>query len=56
LIAGGLVGMGLAVALLKAGWVTPDPGEQTLLQWLAGDGPVERDVRRRKPVRPGRGG
>src|SRR5262249_42600937 len=56
-IVGGLTGMGLAVALLLAGWVRPDRGEQTLLQWLSGEGPVEHDEprrpRRRKKTRGG---
>lgn len=49
-IAGTLLGGGLAVILLKAGWLAPDRGEQTLLQWLAGEGPVTHDLpRRRRP-------
>jgi membrane associated rhomboid family serine protease len=38
---GGLMGASLAVVLLKSEWLYPDTGEQTLLQWLAGEGPVE---------------
>src|SRR5262245_39332276 len=53
-IVGGLLGIVLAIVLLKGGWLTPDRGEQTLLQWLAGEGPVEEDVpsrpRRRKKI------
>jgi membrane associated rhomboid family serine protease len=48
-ILGGLLGVGLAVALLHGGWLRPDVGEQTLLQWLRGEGPVERKKRRKKP-------
>jgi hypothetical protein len=46
-VVGGLLGVALAVALLKTGWLAPDRGEQTLLQWLAGEGPVEEDAPRR---------
>jgi membrane associated rhomboid family serine protease len=46
-VVGGLLGVALAVALLKTGWLAPDRGEQTLLQWLAGEGPVEEDTPRR---------
>jgi membrane associated rhomboid family serine protease len=46
-IVGGVAGVGLALTLLKAGWLTPDRGEQTLLQWLAGEGPVEQEAVRR---------
>jgi membrane associated rhomboid family serine protease len=46
-IVGAGIGMGLAVALLKTGWLVPDRGEQTLLQWLAGEGPVEEGGNRR---------
>jgi membrane associated rhomboid family serine protease len=46
-IIGGLLGAGLAVGLLRAGYLKPDPGEHNLLQWLAGDGPTERRRRRR---------
>jgi hypothetical protein len=41
-VVGALAGAGLAVGLLQAGWLKPDVGEQTLLQWLAGEGPVGR--------------
>jgi membrane associated rhomboid family serine protease len=44
---GCLLGAGLAVGLLKAGRLKPDVGEQNLLQWWAGEGPVERKPRRR---------
>jgi len=49
-LVGGLLGIGLAVALLRASWLTPDRGEQTLLQWLGGEGPTEEDrpVERKK--------
>jgi membrane associated rhomboid family serine protease len=43
-IAGAVLGAGLAVILLKAAWLAPDRGEQTLLQWLAGEGPATRDT------------
>ncbi|MBI1916706.1 MAG: rhomboid family intramembrane serine protease [Planctomycetes bacterium] len=49
-IVGGLLGIALAIVLVKGGWLTPDRGEQTLLQWLSGQGPVEEDV----PARPRR--
>jgi membrane associated rhomboid family serine protease len=42
-IAGTLLGAGLAIALLKGRWLAPDRGEQTLLQWLAGEGPAAHD-------------
>jgi membrane associated rhomboid family serine protease len=42
-IAGAVLGAGLAVVLLKAGWLAPDRGEQTLLQWLAGEGPTDHE-------------
>ena len=43
------LGIGLAVALLKTGWLVPDVGEHTLLQWLGGEGPVEKeDVRKKR--------
>ncbi len=55
-IVGGLLGAALAVLLLLAGMVRPDRGEQTLLQWLAGQGPTTEDAapprRRRKKARP----
>jgi membrane associated rhomboid family serine protease len=55
-LVGAALGVGLAVALLKTGCLRPGPGEQTLLQWLAGEDPVEPDVprrrRRRKKCRP----
>ncbi len=41
---GALLGIALAIVLLKGGWLTPDRGEQTLLQWLASEGPVEDEV------------
>lgn len=47
-IIGGVAGIGLAVVLLKAQWVAPDRGEQTLLQCLAGEGPTEETPRRRR--------
>jgi membrane associated rhomboid family serine protease len=52
-IVGGLMGIALAVIALKAGWLAPDRGEQTLLQWLAGEGPTEEAPRRprKKKVR-----
>jgi membrane associated rhomboid family serine protease len=40
-VVGGLAGVALAITLLKIGWLTPDVGEQTLLQCLAGEGPTE---------------
>jgi membrane associated rhomboid family serine protease len=40
-VVGLLSGVALAMTLLKAEWLTPDRGEQTLLQWLAGEGSVE---------------
>jgi membrane associated rhomboid family serine protease len=43
-VVGGVTGVVLAVAVLKTRWLTPDRGEQTLLQWLAGEGPTEEDV------------
>jgi membrane associated rhomboid family serine protease len=46
-LAGAALGILLAIALLKAEWLTPDRGEQTFLQWWAGEGPVEEDTRRR---------
>jgi membrane associated rhomboid family serine protease len=48
---GGVMGMGLAILLLKGGWVKPDRGEQTLLQWFAGEGPVEKERPRRRKKR-----
>jgi membrane associated rhomboid family serine protease len=50
-IVGLLLGTTLAVTLLKGGWLSPDPGEQTLLQCLAGEGSTERPVRRRAKQR-----
>jgi membrane associated rhomboid family serine protease len=50
-LVGGLTGVVLAIVLLKTRWLTPDRGEQTLLQWLAGEGPVERDSSRRSSKR-----
>jgi membrane associated rhomboid family serine protease len=47
-VIGGFAGVGLAIILLKTYKLTPDVGEQTLLQWLAGEGPVQR----RSPRRP----
>jgi membrane associated rhomboid family serine protease len=41
-IIGGLLGVALAMGLLLTGLLTPDEGEQTLLQCVAGEGPVER--------------
>ncbi len=54
-IVGLLLGTGLAVALLNSGWLRPDLGEQTLLQWLSGQGPVEHEETRRvgRRKRPG---
>jgi membrane associated rhomboid family serine protease len=49
-IVGGLLGIALAIVLLQGGWLAPDRGEQTLLQWLSGQGPVEEEV----PSRPRR--
>jgi hypothetical protein len=37
-----LTGIGLAVGMVAAGWVEPDEGEQTLLDWVAGRPPVSR--------------
>jgi membrane associated rhomboid family serine protease len=53
-IVGGSLGVALAIGLLLSGWLTPDLGEQTLLQWLNGEGPVERETspkekRRKRP-------
>ena len=45
---GGVLGAGLAVLLLRAGWLAPDPGEQTLFEWLAGEGPVGKVGRVKK--------
>jgi membrane associated rhomboid family serine protease len=45
---GAILGVGLAVVLLKTGWLEPDVGEHTLLQWMGGEGPVEREDRRKK--------
>jgi hypothetical protein len=50
-IAGALFGIGLAVVLLKAGWLAPERGEQTLLQWLGGDSPVPAGTPGRRPRR-----
>jgi membrane associated rhomboid family serine protease len=40
-IIGGLTGVALAITLLKSEFLTPDRGEQTLLMWMAGEGPAE---------------
>jgi membrane associated rhomboid family serine protease len=48
---GALLGMALAVVLLKGGWLVPDLGEQTLLQCLAGEGPIEEEDLPRRPRR-----
>jgi membrane associated rhomboid family serine protease len=40
-VMGGLTGVALAITLLKSEFLTPDRGEQTLLMWLAGEGPAE---------------
>jgi membrane associated rhomboid family serine protease len=56
-VVGALAGIALAISLPKAGWLRPDRGEQTLLQCLAGEEPVEDApvVRRwRKSRRVGR--
>jgi membrane associated rhomboid family serine protease len=44
------LGVGLAIAMLKTDRLRPDLGEQTLLQWMAGEGPIEKEdlPRRRK--------
>jgi membrane associated rhomboid family serine protease len=42
-IAGAVAGIALAVVLLAGRWVKPEQGEQTLLQWMAGEGPVEEE-------------
>jgi membrane associated rhomboid family serine protease len=47
-ITGAVAGIALAVVLLMGQWVTPDRGEQTLLQWLAGEGPTDEE----EPPRP----
>jgi membrane associated rhomboid family serine protease len=41
-VAGGFVGIGIAIAMLQAGWLEPDEGEQTLLDWIAERPPVSR--------------
>lgn len=41
-IIGGVLGAALAILLLQARWLKPDRGEQTLIQWLSGEGAVER--------------
>lgn len=48
-IVGLLLGLALAIVLLRSGWLKPDRGEQTLLMCFAGEGPIERD-----PARPNR--
>ncbi len=58
-LVGAVAGITLAIALLKLEWITPDRGEQTLLQCLAGEGPTEEDPdrparRRTKKAVPGR--
>lgn len=54
-IIGGALGAALAILLLRARWLKPDRGEQTLVQWLIGEGPVEcpspRRGRQRKKTR-----
>jgi len=50
-LVGGLLGVGLAFVLLWAGLLKPDPGEQTLVQWLDGEGPARERPRRRKKDR-----
>jgi membrane associated rhomboid family serine protease len=42
-VVGWLLGAALAVGLLLSGWLRPDRGEHTLLQWLGGEGPTEDD-------------
>jgi membrane associated rhomboid family serine protease len=42
-VAGGLTGIGVAIGMLLAGWVEPDEGEQTLLDWIGGRPPVSRN-------------
>jgi membrane associated rhomboid family serine protease len=46
-IIGGLLGIASAIFLLRAGWLKPDRGEQTLLMWFAGEGPAKQDMARR---------
>jgi membrane associated rhomboid family serine protease len=41
-LVGAIAGIGLAIFLLKTRRLRPDLGEQTLLQWIAGEGPVEK--------------
>jgi hypothetical protein len=48
---GSFLGMALAFSLLRTKLVHPDRGEQTLLMWFAGQGPIERDKSRRAPRR-----
>jgi membrane associated rhomboid family serine protease len=50
-IVGGVAGVGVALVLLLAGWLKPDRGEQTLLQWLAGEGPTQEERPRRRKKR-----
>jgi membrane associated rhomboid family serine protease len=50
-LVGALLGIVLAVSLLMSQWLAPDRGEQTLLQWLSGEGPVERDPPRKSVKR-----
>jgi membrane associated rhomboid family serine protease len=45
---GAAAGVGLACILLQTEVLTPDPGEQTLLQCLSGEGPTEKPRRRKK--------
>ncbi len=49
-IVGCLLGAGWAALLLRMRWLRADLGEQTLLMWMAGQGPVEKDhlVRRKR--------
>jgi membrane associated rhomboid family serine protease len=39
-VVGGLTGVALAITLLKAEFLTPDRGEQTLPMWMAGEPPA----------------
>lgn len=50
-IVGALLGVSLVVALLKQGWLTPDLGEQTLLQWLASRNSIVRSRPASAPVK-----
>jgi len=55
-IIGFVVGVSLAIGLLKAGFLKTAVGEQTLLDWWAGRGPREKKRRRHKHLpKPGPG-